>query len=124
MAKILIVDDDKFLRRLFGKTFLRTGHIVLNAGNGLEGLEIGEKERPDAIILDYQMPVMNGSEMLEKLRQTSWGRTVPVLLVTAISSVTYVPNIDMADIVLQKPVAINELTSFVLRLLPGPATQA
>jgi len=80
--KILIVEDDESLRNALKYKINREGFSALIAKDGEEGLEIGIKEKPDLILLDVLMPKMNGVTMLKKLRENSWGKNVPVLLLS------------------------------------------
>lgn len=117
MARVLVVDDDKGLRMLFGKRLQNAGHDVLYAGNGLDGFGVAERELPDLIILDYQMPVMRGDEMMGLLRQKEWGKDMKVVLVTASASLDHLPNLHEADTILYKPITGQELTTTVKQLL-------
>lgn len=56
---------------------------VLEASDGDAGLAVALKEKPDVIVTDIRMPHMSGIEMLEELRKDQWGRTVPVIILTA-----------------------------------------
>jgi DNA-binding response OmpR family regulator len=80
--KILIIDDDNSLSELYNDKFSREGFSVREAKNGKEGLEAALKERPDLVLLDILMPVMDGITMLKKLREDDWGKDVPVILLT------------------------------------------
>src|SRR5688572_1788975 len=113
MARVLIVDDDKGLRLLFGKRLQSVGHDVFYATNGQEGLGVAESEQPDLIILDYQMPIMRGDTMMGLLRQKDWGRAIKVVFVSASASLDHLSNLHEADIVLYKPITGQELNSTV-----------
>lgn len=80
--KVLIVDDEQLVRAAITQKFTAEGFSVISAGDGREGLEVANAERPDIILLDIRMPVMDGVEMLQKLREDLWGKTVPVILLT------------------------------------------
>jgi len=80
--KILIVEDESSILRLFINEFTRHSFECLEAKNGQKGLELALKEHPDLILLDVVMPKMDGIAMLEKLRSDMWGRTVPVMILT------------------------------------------
>ena len=80
--KILIVEDDSSFRNVLKNKIVHEGFSVLVAKDGEEGLEITIKEKPNLILLDVIMPKMNGIKMLKKLREDSWGKTVPVLLLS------------------------------------------
>lgn len=77
---ILVVDDDKDLRELMRLTLDLAGHQVTVAGDGKEGLRIFFAETPDVVLLDVQMPAMDGWTLLERIREVS---EVPVIMLTA-----------------------------------------
>ncbi len=83
--RILIVEDEDSLRKLYEKKFTLEGFEVGIAADGLEGLARSELFMPDIILLDIRMPVMSGDEMLERMRQTSWGASIRVVVLTNIS---------------------------------------
>jgi DNA-binding response OmpR family regulator len=85
--KILIVEDDSVLSWVLIKKFKKEGFDVLRAKNGEEGLDVALKEHPDLILLDIIMPKMDGITVLKKLRVHQWGSSVPVILLTNLSSV-------------------------------------
>jgi CheY-like chemotaxis protein len=79
---ILIVEDDRSLLKGLGDSFEREGIEVLTATNGEEGLKMALKKKPNLIILDILMPVMDGMTMLKKLRKDKWGKEVFVIILT------------------------------------------
>jgi CheY-like chemotaxis protein len=81
MKKILIIDDELSLRELLKKKFTSTYEVFI-AEDGKKGLEIIEKQRPDLVICDINMPVMSGLEMLAELRKTEFGKTVKIIMLT------------------------------------------
>lgn len=80
--KILIVEDEKTLLDVLVNKFNREGFSVSSAVNGKVGLNLALKEKPDLILLDIVMPVMDGMTMIEKLRQDKWGASAPVIILT------------------------------------------
>ncbi|MCU0230856.1 MAG: response regulator, partial [Acidobacteria bacterium] len=60
--KILVVDDDLDLRGLVAFALQQAGYLVLEAGNGLDGLALFEREQPDLVVLDVNMPKLDGFE--------------------------------------------------------------
>jgi CheY-like chemotaxis protein len=84
--KILSVDDSKAVRMSLSRLFSPFACELCEAVNGQEGLEVAARERPDLIILDYNMPVMNGVSMLQLLRQDAELRRTPVIMLTTESS--------------------------------------
>jgi CheY-like chemotaxis protein/phosphoribosyl 1,2-cyclic phosphodiesterase len=81
---ILIVDDDEDLRVLASKALTRAGHLVLEAANAEEGLRLIESHKPHLLVLDLNMPGMDGFEMLRTLRARETGRPLPVIVLTAL----------------------------------------
>ena len=84
--KILSVDDSKAVRMLLARLFRPFECELFEAANGEEGLAVAVRERPDLIILDYNMPIMDGVSMLRQLRENAELRRTPVIMLTAESS--------------------------------------
>ncbi len=82
MKKILIVEDEKSLLEALNLKFSGEGFEVIQAKDGIEGLESALAKRPDLILLDIIMPRMDGITMLKRLREYDWGKDVPVILLT------------------------------------------
>lgn len=83
--KILVVDDDRSTRMLL-KAFLgRGGHIVAEAGNGEEAIQVFEREAPDMILMDVTMPVMTGYEAATIIKQECSKRFVPIIFLTGLN---------------------------------------
>lgn len=68
MAKILVVDDAGFIRRWCSRALEEQGHQVLEATNGRDGVKMFAQMRPDAVLLDVSMPVMDGLSALQQIR--------------------------------------------------------
>lgn len=83
MNKILVIDDDTLMRQGIAAMLKNVDQTVLEASDGQAGLEVALKEQPDLIVTDLRMPHLSGIEMLEKLRETDWGKSVPVVVLTA-----------------------------------------
>jgi len=81
--KILIVDDNTSTVRAIEYELKKNGYETCVAYNGEEGLEVCQKEKPDLVILDIMMPVMNGYEMLKRLRENPDINHIPVIILTA-----------------------------------------
>jgi two-component system cell cycle response regulator len=81
--KILTVDDSKTVRIIVRKAFRAFDCEVIEASNGAEGLTVAAKESPHLILLDVTMPVMDGVEMLSKLKATPDLKGIPVIMLTA-----------------------------------------
>jgi two-component system cell cycle response regulator len=81
--KILTVDDSKTVRIIVRKAFKAFDCEILEAANGVEGLAIAAKEMPDLILLDVTMPVMDGVEMLTKIKSDPQLKGIPIMMLTA-----------------------------------------
>lgn len=79
---ILIVEDELPMLRALADKFSREGFEILEAKDGKDGLSMALSHRPDLIILDIFMPVMDGKTMFERLRKDAWGKAVPVIILT------------------------------------------
>lgn len=117
MFKILIVEDDTELRQLFQRVLARNGYLVRGVSNGREALDALDQEYTDLIISDIMMPVMDGYELVQTLRDA--GSQIPILMITAKDAFD-----DMrlgfssgTDDYMVKPVNINEMVLRVGALL-------
>jgi len=82
--KILVVEDNEDTREILLYRLKSMGEYeVLLASNGKEALEIATRSKPDLIIMDLKMPVMDGWEATKALRETNWGKDLPVIALTA-----------------------------------------
>jgi len=79
---ILIIEDELPMLKALSDKFSREGFEIFEAKDGKEGLASALSNKPDLIILDIFMPVMDGKIMFEKLRVDAWGKTVPVIILT------------------------------------------
>lgn len=80
--RILIIEDDPSLRKALNNKLSLEGFTMLETTDGKAGLEMALQEHPDLILLDIIMPVMDGMTMLAELRKDSWGKDVPVIILT------------------------------------------
>lgn len=81
-AKVAIVEDDQAISQMYRFKFEAEGYEVETAENGKLGLELVEKMKPDIVLLDLMMPEMNGDEVLAKMRASSWGKNIKVVVLT------------------------------------------
>ena len=117
MSKILIVEDDKELRELFGRVLMKQGYDIKETSNGKEALEALHQDFYDIVISDIMMPEMDGYELVSTLRKE--GNHIPVLMITAKDAFD-----DMrqgfqsgTDDYMVKPVNVNEMVLRVGTLL-------
>ncbi len=81
-VKIAIIEDDQAISQMYRIKFEAEDYSVETAENGKLGLELCEKMRPEIILLDLMMPEMTGDVMLDKLRKTTWGKSIKVVILT------------------------------------------
>ena len=86
MTKIMLVEDDKSLREIYGVRLLAEGYDIVSAGDGEEALAMAIKERPSLIVSDVMMPKISGFDMLDILRSTTETKNIRVIMMTALSS--------------------------------------
>ncbi|OGY93257.1 MAG: hypothetical protein A2406_01190 [Candidatus Komeilibacteria bacterium RIFOXYC1_FULL_37_11] len=80
--KILIVEDDDFLLQMYSTKLELEGFKVFEAINGLQGLKVAQKEKPDLILLDLNLPELNGFEVLSQLKRDEETSSIRVLILT------------------------------------------
>lgn len=83
MKKILIVEDNPANMRLIRMVLRNKGYQLLEASDGEEALMVAMAERPDLIVMDIQLPGMDGLEVTRRLRQTPFFRQTPIIALTA-----------------------------------------
>lgn len=83
--KLAIIEDDNAIAAMYEFKLQNDGYDVKRAADGKSGLELLQRFQPEIILLDLKMPVMGGDEMLARLRETEWGASVRVIVLTNIS---------------------------------------
>ena len=84
MAKILLIEDDKFQQKALVDKFQKEGFEIIQAFDGKEGIARAIKDKPDFILLDLIMPVMNGTATLRQLKEHPETKDIPVALLTVV----------------------------------------
>lgn len=109
--KVLVVDDEIHIVHVVAIKLRNNGYDVISADNGAEGYELACSEKPDIIVTDFQMPVMTGLELVEKLRQQDDTKDIPVIMLTARSFAISKEQRDQLQIsgCLSKPFSPREL---------------
>jgi CheY-like chemotaxis protein len=82
MARILLAEDDRILRKAGEVTLRRNGYSVIVAVDGEEALAKAREHKPDLILLDVMMPKLTGFEVLDRLRDDSTTRSIPVIMLS------------------------------------------
>ena len=80
--KLLIVEDDKFLTKIYKLKLEKEGYKMILASDSTKAVEIAKKEEPDMILLDIVMPKKNGFEVLEELKQDASVKDIPVIVIS------------------------------------------
>lgn len=117
MFKILVVEDDNELNRLFCRTLERSGYVSFGAADATRALEFLDKESVDLIISDVMMPGMDGFEFVSQLRDAQM--TLPIMMITAKSDIKDKQSgfLSGADDYMVKPVDLQEMLLRVQALL-------
>lgn len=117
--KILIIEDSEINRRLMRDVLLYHGFDVFEASDGKEGIELAMSKRPDIILLDMQMPVMDGFEVLRVIRNNPDLKDIKIIAVTSFAMVGDKERIlgAGADDYIPKPIDTRELPRRVKRML-------
>jgi two-component system cell cycle response regulator len=118
-TKILSVDDSRTIRIIVGRAFKPYDCTVCEAGNGEEGLAVAAREKPDLILLDVTMPVMDGVTMLTKLKEDPELKSTPVIMLTAESgreNILHIAKLGVRDY-LVKPFKEEQLIEKAGRVL-------
>ena len=120
MPRILSIDDSKMIRLLLARLFRPFACEWWEAANGEEGLAVAAQVKPDLIILDYNMPVMDGLTMLRQLREDPELKHTPVIMLTAESgpeNLAVVARLGVRDYV-TKPFREEDLLAKARRIIP------
>jgi CheY-like chemotaxis protein len=112
LCRILVVDDEPDLRFLLRKIFEKAGHEVADAGHGAQALECVRGSRPELVVTDLMMPVMDGHELICRLRADPATAQIPILAVTGAGELT-----SAADALLAKPYRPKQILAAANALL-------
>jgi two-component system, cell cycle response regulator DivK len=119
--RILVVEDNPLNLKLVRDVLQFAGYDVVEAHSGEEGIRAAEQHPPDLVLMDLQLPGIDGTETLRKLRQGSLGRDVPVVAVTALAMAEDREQASLAgfDGYLEKPISVRALPGQVEAFLNG-----
>ena len=125
-VRILLIEDDRFLRRACEVGLRKRGFTVATAADGEEGLRVARAEPPDVILLDLLMPRMSGLEVLEALRSEEATRSIPVLVLSNSSQAGHVNEVVRlgADYFVKSNLSLEELAKRVTSMLEAPTLAA
>ncbi len=117
LKSVLVVDDDADMRFMLKLLLERGGYEVSEAADGLAALHAVKASMPDLVLTDLRMPIMDGAELIQKLRSDETTSSLPIILITAFAVLP--ATADLADETLPKPLAPERVVETVTRLLGG-----
>ncbi len=123
--KVLLVDDDPLLHRLYRPHIERTGYQVLSAFTGMEAIEVSAREPPAVIIIDIMMPKLDGLSVVREIRRVGAIKSIPIIVITANPEYHLSQQESQgagATLFLTKPLGPASLVSAVQRLAPLPGS--
>ena len=124
MAKILLVEDNEMNRDMLSRRLIRRGYEVIMAEDGAAGVETARTHRPDLVLMDMSLPVMDGWEATRQLKASEELRSIPVIALTAHAMAGDEEKaLDAGcDAYETKPVELPRLLAKIESLLPKPGT--
>lgn len=117
--RILLVDDELFMLQFLKGALEGEGFLITTAQDGLEGLKVAQREIPDLVIADFNMPKMNGVQLIRKLKSNLSTSYIPIMIVTGVDEVdSEIEGLNSgADDYLVKPINVRKLIARVNRLM-------
>lgn len=83
MKKILVIEDNEINMYLCTRILTNSGYEVIPAASGEEGIEVMKKEKPDLVLMDIQLPDMDGLEATKRIRESEEGKGIPIIALTS-----------------------------------------
>jgi len=117
LKTVLVVDDDPDMRFMLKLLLERGGYQVNEAADGLAALHAMKVQKPDLVLTDLRMPIMDGAELIQKLRSDEGMAGLPIILITAYAVLP--DTAELADETIPKPFAPERVVETVTRLLGG-----
>ena len=120
--RILLVEDELFIRELYERTLSQSGFIISTAVDGLEALELA-KNKPDLILLDIMLPKMHGIDVLKRLKADQNTKDIPVVLITNLgqeSVITEAFSIGAQGYIMKMRLSPYEIVDKVKEFLQNP----
>jgi two-component system cell cycle response regulator DivK len=121
--RILVVEDNPLNLKLVRDVLQFAGYDVIEAQSGEEGLRVAQEDPPDLVLMDLQLPGIDGTETLRRLREGNLGRDVPVVAVTAFAMAEDRERASLAgfDGYVEKPISVRELPGQIEAFFGGQA---
>lgn len=121
-TKVAIIEDDATIAQMYRIKFEAEGFEVETAENGKLGLALAEDMKPDVILLDLMMPEMTGEEMLKRLRKTTWGKKISVIILTNMGeqeAPASIKELDVKRFIVKADMTPRQVTEMVKAELVG-----
>lgn len=121
MKKILIIEDDVILVRMYSKKFEHEGYQVITTYSGGEGLAAAPREKPDLILLDIMMPAMDGFSVIKELRADPVTEKIPIIILTNLGTsevfIQEARRLGVKDYLIKYKVSAKDVVSKVTSLI-------
>jgi CheY-like chemotaxis protein len=116
---VLIVEDSDDARYFMRLALEQLGYIIVEAENGAKAIEVAERERPDIILMDLSLPIMDGLAATEKIRASDGLKSIPIIAVTAHQETDFRVGAKAAgfDAYVTKPIDIDFLSDLINGLI-------
>ena len=122
MAVVRVVDDEVGIANLLADVLSDEGHRVIVAANGHEGLKRAEEERPNLVITDFMMPVMDGAQLIKSLAKHPDLMGVPIFLMSSAPEAAILDKCSGYAVFIRKPFRIYDVVDLVTHALKPPET--
>jgi two-component system, cell cycle response regulator len=121
-ARVLLVEDDAWIRTFLLDVLSDAGYTTVEAADGRTGLRLAERERPDLVLLDLAMPEFTGNDVLVELRRNPRTHDIPVLVLSAYGNFLDLRETGSVAGVLSKPLDMTTLLDAIKNALNSPGT--
>lgn len=98
MARIILIDDDQVLLKLYSTRLAADKHQVFTASNGEEGLQLVSQQIPDIILLDLLMPKLNGFKFIEELKKNPQTKNIPIIVFSSVANQEQVQRLNQLGV--------------------------
>ncbi len=120
MAKTIVaIEDDAMSMKLFGEILESLGHTLVPAADGMTGLDLVRRHRPDLILMDVQLPDISGLEVTRRIKGDSALKHIPIIAVTAIAMAGDEERVlaSGCDVYIAKPIQMRDILSAIQKML-------
>lgn len=125
MAKILFIEDDPLIVKIYSTRLKADGHEVFSAENGEEGLKVIGECRPDVVVLDVMMPRMDGFAVLEHLRSMDTYKNIPILMYSNLNNeeeIVRAKKAGVTEFIVKANLSPTQMVVKIEQYLPAPAS--